>query len=278
MKVRLFSPAKVNLFLRVLGRREDGFHNLASLFQAIDLGDTIELALSSKDQLICNHPNLPTDDSNLICKSIHLFRKKTGLKFNIQATLDKHIPQEAGLGGGSSNAATTLWGLNELLGLPLKEEELRLLSAEIGSDIPFFFSSGTAYCTGRGEYVRSLAPLEGTGWIVKPDMGLSTALVFSKLRLDECSSLDPEELLASFYNGSPLYHNDLEKPAFSQLPFLRELKESLLKEGEALLTGSGTAFFCKAAPSLSFIPFTSKVRFVRRKPNCWYEEAPPSFL
>src|SRR5262249_13981075 len=105
----LLSPAKINLFLRILGKRPDGYHELASLFQAIDLADTIHFSLSDADHLTCTDPAIPVDRSNLIWKSVNLFRRKTGLNFHLKIHLEKKIPHQAGLGGGSSNAATTLW-------------------------------------------------------------------------------------------------------------------------------------------------------------------------
>ncbi|MCH9609141.1 MAG: 4-diphosphocytidyl-2-C-methyl-D-erythritol kinase [Chlamydiales bacterium] len=244
--MKLFSPAKVNLFLRILRRREDGFHEIASLFQAIDLGDTLFLELSSCDQFTTNSPDIPLGPSNLVFKALKLFREKTALSTPVKIHLEKKIPTEAGLGGGSSNAATTLWGLNALHDFPLSEKELQLWSAELGSDVPFFFSSGTAYCQGRGEQIKNLKPLSlQPFWLFKPPSGLSTQQIYQALDLKMCSTVDPEELLASFYLDKPIYHNDLESPAFLQDGALARLK-STFEEAYAnvVMTGSGTAFVC----------------------------------
>ncbi len=234
----LLSPAKVNLFLRVLGKRPDGYHELASLISTIDLADTLTLTLSNEDSLMCTDKRI---GSNLVTKSVDLFRKKTGLKFNVSIHLDKKIPIEAGLGGGSSNAATTLKGLNELLGFPVGSEELQQWSAELGSDVPFFFSSGTAYCTGRGEFVQDLPHyrFDQKIEIVKPDEGLSTPDVYKAFDLEHSSKRDPEELLESFLAGRPIFINDLERPAFQIMPSLKGIKEKY----NATMSGSGTAFF-----------------------------------
>lgn len=241
----LFSPAKINLFLRVLGKRPDGYHELASLFQAIDLGDTLHFELAKEDSLTCSDPTLPCDDSNLVMKAVHLFRRKTGLHFSINIHLEKKIPTQAGLGGGSSNAATTLWALNALHNFPYSERHLQIWSAEIGSDIPFFFSKGTAYCTGRGEQVTNLPPIPHlTSFsLIKPNAGLSTPAIYQALNLKECSQRDPNQLLASFYSGTPCFINDLELPAFRLCPLLEPLKQKLLQEGHptVFMTGSGTA-------------------------------------
>ena len=241
MTLKLFSPAKINLFLRIMGKRPDGYHEIASLFQAIDLGDTLTFTLANEDQLTCSDPTLPCDASNLVSKAVALFRCKTGLNFSVSIHLEKRIPTQAGLGGGSSNAATTLWALNALHGNPYSDTELQTWSAEIGSDIPFFFSLGTAYCTGRGEKVRNLPPPNLPPLsLIKPSEGLSTPAIFQALNLHECSTLDPECLLASFYEGDPIYINDLEIPALRLCPALASLKKGC----KIFMTGSGTAHVC----------------------------------
>lgn len=135
----LHSPAKINLFLRILHKRADAYHELASLFQTVDLSDILHLSLSETDSLVCSDKTLAVDSSNLIIKAANLFRKKTGIDQGLSVHLEKKIPMEAGLGGGSSNAATTLYGFNELCGRPATEAELISWASEIGSDVSFFF-------------------------------------------------------------------------------------------------------------------------------------------
>lgn len=149
--LQLFSPSKINLFLRVVRRREDGYHDLASLFHVIDLGDTMDFSIvaGDSDHLTCTDPSIPTNDSNLVIKALNLFRAKTGMKQCFSVHLDKKVPHGAGLGGGSGNAATTLWAANELTGRPATTEQLLEWSGDIGSDISVFFAEGAAYCTGR---------------------------------------------------------------------------------------------------------------------------------
>jgi len=237
VSLSLTSPAKVNLFLRILGKRTDGYHALASLFHTIDLADTLTLTLSKEDTLTCTDASI--GPNNLVTTAVDLFRRKTGLNFNVSIHLEKKIPTQAGLGGGSSNAATTLIGINQLLNSPIPTQELQQWSAEIGSDVPFFFSSGTAYCTGRGEIIREVPRFEGKLEIVKPPEGLSTPAVYKALNLSECSKKDPEELLEGFLNKKPVFLNDLERPAFKLMPSLEAIKQ---KHG-AIMSGSGTAFF-----------------------------------
>lgn len=270
----LRSPAKLNLFLQIVNRREDGYHNLASLFQTIELHDTVHFALSKEDHLTCSVEDIPTDSSNLIFKAADLFRKKTGLRFGLNVRLEKNIPSQAGLGGGSSNAATTLWALNTLLDHPVEISELAAWSSEVGSDVPFFFSQGTAFCTGRGEKVQILDPLPPcTLWIVKPNEGLSTPDVYRRVDLKNLSACNLLQLANQFGAGYSTYFNDLEKAAFLVLPELKALKASLIECGfdTVLMTGSGSAFFCigDGTPTLN-LPFIQKTQFINRKADSWY--------
>ena len=165
-RLSVFSPSKINLFLRIMGRRPDGFHDLASLFHVIDLGDRMEMAPieGKSDRLTCNIADIPTDDSNLVIKALNLYRSKTDIQQHFDIDLQKTVPHGAGLGGGSANAATTLWAANEICGnVALRQHRNRVTplvlqvasnqdlldwSGEIGSDISVFFSEGAAYCTG----------------------------------------------------------------------------------------------------------------------------------
>lgn len=273
----LHSPAKLNLFLRVLGKRPDGYHELASLFQTISLTDTLHFELSDSDKCTCTDPTLPTDGSNLIVKAVELFRRKSGLRFHVNVHLEKNIPLQAGLGGGSGNAATTLWALNQLCGKPATTEQLTQWAAEIGSDISFFFSLGTAYCTGRGEQVQAVPQLSQTKlWVVKPQDGLATPAVYQRLNLALLQPRDPLKSLESFITGAPCYFNDLEGAAFSVMPSLELLKQQLKALGfhTALMTGSGSSFFCignakpPVHPGITCYPAT----FLNRTPDGWYGE------
>lgn len=271
----LCSPAKLNLFLRVLRKRQDGFHDIASLFQSIDLCDSLTFNIAEQDKLTCDDPSIPTDRSNLVWKAVDLFRKKTNLNTPFHIDIAKKIPAQAGLGGGSSNAATTLWAINELLGKPATTTELMEWSKEIGSDITFFFSTGTAYCTGRGEKISPLPPLPPKQLlIVKPPQGLSTPAVYQNFSIDKASKISPEDLLRQCISGKESYINDLEQPAFKLMPDLLQLKERLSSLGfdTVTMTGSGTSFFCSGQGSL---PLGNNLQtfsscFLQRDENDWY--------
>lgn len=158
----------------------------------------------------------------------------TGIRNYFDIQLLKTIPYAAGLGGGSSNAATTLWAANELSGRPCSNEELAAYGADFGSDISFFLSQGTSYCTGRGEILEDVPHLSTRSlYIVKPKEGLSTPLVFKNLKLASCSKADPRTLLSQMLNDldSADFVNDLEDSSFKVLPSLRVLKEKLYAQG-----------------------------------------------
>ena len=253
------SPAKINLFFRVLYKREDGFHEIDSLYQAIDLCDTLYFSISQKDLFTCSDPSLSMDENNLVCKALELFREKTGRCDPVSIHLEKRIPREAGLGGGSSNAATTLFALNQLFSTNLSQKDLILLGSCLGSDVPFFFSSGTATCTGRGEKIQEMPFPEGLHlsplWIAKPKIGLSTPLVYKACKPE---LLPQREALSLFYN-------DLEAAAFSICPELEKLKSTLLESGfeKVVLCGSGTAFFCIG---MGHPPQIEGIEFFQTKP------------
>ena len=285
-----FSPSKINLFLRITARRPDGFHELASLFHVVDLGDGMKFAKSSsetKDTLICSDASIPTDESNLVIKALNLFRKKTGIEQYFWVELDKRVPHGAGLGGGSGNAATTLFAANELCGNPASEAELLEWSGEIGSDISVFFSNGAAYCTGRGEIVDNVEPPLYLGTkmlLVKPPMGCSTPAVFKALDLDSRSTADPLELLKRIGSdgcSEAVCINDLEAPAFKVLPELAELKAELTEATKdkgtvVFMSGSGSTIviigdddvpaFVAADETL----FKAPTRLITMKSGEWY--------
>ncbi|XP_061351783.1 4-diphosphocytidyl-2-C-methyl-D-erythritol kinase, chloroplastic isoform X1 [Gastrolobium bilobum] len=306
-RLTLFSPCKINVFLRITNKREDGYHDLASLFHVISLGDIIKFSLSpskTKDRLSTNVSGVPLDDRNLIIKALNLYRKKTGCEFFFWIHLDKRVPTGAGLGGGSSNAATALWAANQFSGCLATEKELQEWSSEIGSDVPFFFSQGAAYCTGRGEVVQNIPPpvsLDIPMVLIKPQQACSTAEVYKRLRLDQTSNVDPSILLEKItMNGisQDVCINDLEPPAFEVLPSLKRLKQRITAAGRGeyeavFMSGSGSTIVGIGSPDPpQFVydddeyrdVFLSDAYFLTREANQWYREpasspsASPSFV
>lgn len=288
--LRLFSPAKINLFLRVISKRLDNYHDLSSIFQTITLGDTLTFERHEQDLLTTTDRHLPIDSSNLVLKAVDLFRRKTSSQHFFKIHLIKRIPIEAGLGGGSSNAATTLWACNQLAKSNVPLKTLQQWGSEIGSDVPFFLSEGTAHCTGRGEHVHPLPPLSRDSsfplWIVKPLEGLPTSKVYSRLKISEKikDSFTLDSKWSKIVNlagnlkehlfDKTLYFNDLEAPAFAIKPELRTLKTDLLANGFdiALMSGSGSAFFCFGQVKASLHPDLTIFRaaFINRSSDHWY--------
>ncbi|KAL3684640.1 hypothetical protein R1sor_002662 [Riccia sorocarpa] len=293
--ITLFSPSKINVFLRITGKRPDGYHDLASLFHVISLGDIIKFSISpskTKDSLTTNVIGVPLDEKNLIIKALNLFREKTGSNTYFWIHLDKRVPTGAGLGGGSGNAATALWAANQLTGGLATEKDLQEWSGEIGSDIPFFFSTGAAYCTSRGEVVKNIpspVPLSTPMVLMKPQEECGTADVYQALRLEDCSTSDPEKLLESIMQDGITQSaciNDLEKPAFNVLPSLKQFKERIAAASRGryqavFMSGSGSTIvgvgdsqppeFLYDEEQYSSV-FISEAYFLTRRENEWYEQ------
>ena len=182
--VHVTAPAKINLYLEVLGKRPDGYHAIETVMLAVELLDELTLAADPTGQvtLNCDNPELTTGPDNLIAKAARLLKERTGSLNGASIRLTKRIPWAAGLGGGSSDAASALAGLNELWELDLSTDQLALMGAELGSDIPFFFRTPAALCTGRGEVVNPVAVGRVFDIVlVKPPAGLGTAEVYREL-------------------------------------------------------------------------------------------------
>ena len=250
--VRVWAPAKVNLFLEVLGRRPDGYHELATLMTAVSLYDTLELTglAAGEVRLTCDHPSLSTGPENLVCRAAELVRQRAGRSDGVAVRLWKRIPLAAGLAGGSSDAAATLAGLNRLWHLGWGRAELAELGPQLGSDVAFFFSTPAAWCTGRGEVVEPLRlgrPLDFV--LVCPPAGLSTAEVFRGVTVPE-RPFDGAGARAAAEGGDVealgrALFNRLQPAAERLCPAVAELGERLagLHPAGRLMSGSGSTVF-----------------------------------
>ncbi len=255
------SPCKVNLLLNILGRRPDGFHDLETLFHPVPLCDelTFETAAEAGIRFTCDHPELPTDRSNLVVRAAERFLEESRLSGQgVRIHLAKRIPLAAGLGGGSSNAAQTLTGLNDLLGCPLPPEALDRIAAALGSDVNFFLQDRPARATGRGERVEpveAFGSLKGCGLILyHPGFGISTAWAYRELaRYPDALNGRPgrvERLERALRSGDLAeagrqFYNSLEAPALHKYPVLG-LYQSFFREHGAwasLMSGSGSTTF-----------------------------------
>jgi len=249
----ILCPAKINFFLDVKGKRPDGFHELYTVMQTIDLGD--ELLLEEHDMslsLTCDKPGLPVDSRNLCVRAAEAMRRAAGALAGVRIRLIKKIPVAAGLGGGSSDAAGMLRGLNRLWRLGMTEEMLRSVAGGLGSDVPFFISGGTALCTGRGERIATLPDMPSYPYVlVTPPIAVSTADVYRSLSAgaspapvtaEECvralSSEDPARLARALYNR-------LEIISGAHMRDVAKIKSILLAHGSlgAQMSGSGPSVY-----------------------------------
>jgi 4-diphosphocytidyl-2-C-methyl-D-erythritol kinase len=248
--MKILSPAKVNLFLKILGKRIDGYHELMTLMCCIGLYDTVSLEVGDTNIAVsCNHPLVPNDESNLAFVAAHLFFKKLKRNEGVKIFIQKQIPVAAGLGGGSSNAAAVLLGLNRYYGYPFSKEDLMSMGLLIGADVPFFIFQRPAIASGIGEKLKAYPGLENF-WIllVSPAFSISTAEVYKKLNLGLTKC---EKKLKSFLLNNqrfdPRCHlcNDLEAVTASKYPVINTVKKALLSHGAlgALMSGSGPTIF-----------------------------------
>lgn len=238
------APAKINLSLRILGRRSDGFHEVETIMAPLSLADTLDIEVGKGDGIdfTCSDVSLPLDGTNLVCRAAHAFARHTGLRFHARIHLNKKIPHGAGLGGGSSDAAAVLKALDSILGTGLSICELESLAAKLGSDIPFFIRSCPAICRGRGEIVEPIASLPGANvLLVKPPFPVPTAWAYQAYQ-----NKSPSAETFSQFHGSIALMNDLEKPVFSKYLVLPVLKRWLLDQAgvlSAMMSGSGSTIF-----------------------------------
>ena len=252
----MFSPAKINLYLRILGRRADGYHDLETVMLPLDFGDQITLQLAEKNvTLECDDPRLPTDDTNLALRAAKLLATKCRVEQGVRILLQKRTPLAAGLGGGSSNAAAVLKGLSQLWQVDAPPDVLGELAARIGSDINFFLAGGAALCRGRGEQVEPIAcKLSAAILLVNPGFGISTKWAYeSWAKAAAGLTAKPPEvslLLRALAENDLLgvsrcLFNSLEAPSIKKFPVLRLLKDAMRAGGAtgALMSGSGATVF-----------------------------------
>jgi 4-diphosphocytidyl-2-C-methyl-D-erythritol kinase len=245
--MQVLAPAKLNLSFEIKGRRADGFHEIETLMVPISLADRLTIERAGDDGRIkfsCDDPSLPGGVDNLVVRAANLFRERTKVAGGITIALEKKIPHGAGLGGGSSDAATTLLALDELFETGLAQEDLVKLAARLGSDVPFFIVRSAAVCRGRGELVTPIS-LEANLQLLllKPDFGVPTPSAYSRWK-------DSRELPGVTYSPQEFaglrFVNDLERPVFEKFVFLARLKTWLRQQPEvavALMSGSGSTVF-----------------------------------
>jgi len=255
--MQLFAPAKINLSLRVSGKRTDGFHEIETMIAPVSLCD--ELTIEKQSRWIdfsCNDSSIPGGDDNLVVRAAKAFFETVKMKRGVAIALKKRIPHGAGLGGGSSDAASTLLALNEVFETKLSREALAKIAESIGSDVPFFIFQSPAVCKGRGELVAPIelrerlraaarAPIiSGLSILLfKPEFGVPTAWAYQ--RWQKSREVPGVHYLPQEF-ANQIFQNDLERPVFEKFVFLAEMKMWLLQQpevGAALMSGSGSTLF-----------------------------------
>lgn len=239
------APAKLNLSLRVLRKREDGFHELDTLMVRLPgLCDQLSFTPAEEDVFSCNDPGVPADGSNLVLKALAAYRAASGFTQPLAIHLEKRVPHGAGLGGGSSDAAATLRAVDRLNGDALGTERLMEIAATIGSDIPFFLGPPAARATGRGEKIEAVVePPELPVLLLKPNFGVATPDAYKRWSVSQ--ELPGISYAPQVFPWGELV-NDLERPVFEKHLFLAETKAWLLGRPEvagALMSGSGSTMF-----------------------------------
>lgn len=251
--ISLNAYAKINLALQVVGKRRDGFHEVAMIMQSVSLHDTVTLSLRRTGiSLVCDNPALPCDNSNLAFRAAALLRQECGVAEGVHIELTKRIPMAAGLAGGSSDAAAVLRGLNDLWDLAISPNELEILAARLGSDVPFCLWGGTTLATGRGEILESLPDFAGYGVVLaNPPLQVSTAWVYGNFQPGTLQrspgipalrrAIEQKDLQAV---ARQLY-NDLESVSVPAHPQIADIKRKLASAGAAgvLMSGSGPTVF-----------------------------------
>ena len=274
--IKAAAPAKINLTLEVLDKREDGFHNIKSIMQAISLYDylTFKVEDSNSTQIVLNgnSDNIPYNEKNLVHKAIVKFFEKTNItNKKIEVYIEKNIPVEAGLAGGSTDGAATFFALNELFNRPLSKDQIEELCASLGSDLNFCLNGGTAVCTGRGENTRKIPTQKQDVTLIKPlGFGISAKEAYTKFsKMEDKSVPNNTEKMAQNFNTCLIY-NSLEKAVINDYKELQEIKKLI---PDSMMSGSGPTFFVlqKNSPcafdkerfqiieNLSFIPDGVKI-------------------
>lgn len=267
--VVVWAPAKVNLFLEVLGKRADGYHDIATLMVAVRLFDTLVFREAAGLTLYCSDKRLSNGPDNLVLRAAKLLQDRTGCKKGARIRLVKRIPMAAGLAGGSTDAAATLAGLNRLWQLGLSTLDLAKLSAQIGSDMPFFFHTPAAWCVGRGEIVNPVKlPIPLDFVLLYPSFGLATAAVYKNVDVPP-QPIAGDEIKQALAKGDVdligrFMHNRLQVAAVKMDHRIADYAQMLAEASPAgsLMSGSGSTLYalCRSADEAVRIAASLKTR------------------
>jgi len=255
--ITLSSPAKINLRLNVLGRRSDGYHELLMLMERVSLSDEIELKVVEKGIMVSvDSQEVPEGESNIAFRAIKEIMAYSSRNVGIEVKIKKNIPVAAGMGGGSSNAATVIRGLNQLLKLKLPREKLMMIGAKIGADVPFFLFEAPAIASGIGDQLKKIKKIPKMSFvIINPGFPVSTEWVYKTYSINGVPSKGADKSSSSFQEVPSIFntkrdvvkylHNDLEEVTAKQYPVIEEIKKMLVQNGAlaSRMTGSGPSVF-----------------------------------
>ena len=275
--LKVVANAKINLYLDVVGKRQDGYHNLETIFHSISLNDEVILKKRVKKgiSVICTHPDVPTDKRNLAYLAAESLYDEVGGFGGIDIHINKSIPVAAGLAGGSANAAATLIGINELFDLGVEDKVIREIGRELGADVPFCLYGGAAFGTGIGDILEPLPPLLDISVVLlNSGLQIPTKSVFDKLHIPLTRRENNSIIIKSYFETGNLFgiasnlYNLLELPVFSNYPKLSELKTEVSKQEGCLgvlMSGSGATLFAlmedKSAAQQCEVYFKNRVNY-----------------
>lgn len=249
-EIKVKCPAKINLTLEIVNKREDGFHNIKSVMQMINLYDYLNIEAEKSDvseiRLSGNNSEIPYNEKNLVYKAADLFLKETGINAKVKVFIDKNIPVSAGLAGGSTDAAGTLFGLNEIFNRPLSKEKLHSLCANLGSDLNVCLEGGTLLATSRGEKIQKIKTISMPVTLIKPkNLGISAKEAYTKYaeKIIKPQYNKTEQLINAIENDKDIkefLYNDLEYAVFDDYEELQFIKSKL---PSSIMSGSGSTYF-----------------------------------
>ncbi len=254
-ELKIDSPAKVNLTLDIIRKRDDGYHELEMIMQELELKDEIVLKEIEENKIIIksNSTEIPLNEKNLCWKAAKLVKQKKGIEKGIEIFIEKNIPVAGGLGGGSSNAAAVIKGLNQMWGLKMQQKEMQEIAEKIGMDIAFFLFGKTCFASGRGEKIEKIKDFPKSRIIIcNPGIRVSTKTAYSKVNYEKSGkTLASQKMKKEIEEGKAteelvkLLHNDFEFSVLKQFPEIQKVKELMQKNSlNALMSGSGSTVFC----------------------------------
>lgn len=250
--IKLSSYAKINLFLDVIDKRQDGYHNIKSVMQEIDLHDEVQInEIKSGIIISCDNYNIPLDEKNTCYKAARLIKEKYDISMGVKISIKKVIPTEAGLAGGSGNAAAVIKGINKLWNLGMSIDEMKEIGIKVGADVPFCLTGGTCLCEGVGDKITELNPFKWDNMIIiKPNFSISTPTVYKNVTDKEYNYYKDNKIL-DYINNNDYYKtclsvaNTLEIAAIKLQSQISLIKNDLISSGaiSSLMTGSGSSVY-----------------------------------